>query len=319
MEVRSFCCGCVMRYFLFLMVLTLSLLVAACESNAAPSGKPIVLCSIFAYYDAARAIAGDKLDLRILMPPARSPHEYETTPEDKKAAYRAALYVKNGMYLDDRFDKLFDGSKAKIVTVSVRIPKGMLLSTQEISLDQAASSAAESGAPKAALNPHIWLDPQIQIKAAEVIRDAMMELDPTDKGVFQQNAARYIDDLKKLDADFKTAMAAVKSNDFIGFHSAYEYLARRYGLRQIASIEELPGTDITVEQTKKIIQLIQQRHIKYIAVETAFSGSSAKLIEEQTGARQIVLQPLETYDNIQDTYEKYMRENMKALTTVLGN
>jgi len=302
----------------FLALSAVALLLPACGSHVAVSGKPIVLCSIFAYYDAARAIAGDKLQVEILVPPGRSPHEYETAPEDKKTAYRAALYVKNGLDLDDRFDKLFDGSKARVITISQSIPKEMLLTTQELSLDEAASQPAENRPATAAVNPHIWLDPQIQIKAAEVIRDAMIELDPADKDVFQQNAGRYVEALKKLDADFQAEMAAVKTKEFIGFHSAYEYLARRYGLRQIASIEELPGADITVEQTKKIIQLINQRHIKYIAVETAFSGNSASLIEAQTGAKQIVLQPLETYDDLQDTYEKYMRENMKALKTALG-
>jgi len=300
-----------------LALLAVALVLATCGSNDTADGKPVVLCSIFAYYDAARAIAGDKLAVRILVPPGRSPHEYETAPEDKKTAYRAALYVKNGLDLDDRFDKLFDGSKAKVITISQRIPQGMLLTTQELSLEEAASQPAENTPALAAVNPHIWLDPQIQIKAAEIIRDAMIELDPADKDVFQQNAGTYVDALKKLDADFLAEMATIKTREFIGFHSAYEYLARRYGLRQIASLEELPGADITVEQTKKIIQLINQRHIKYIAVETAFSGNSARLIEAQTGAREIVLQPLETYDNLQDTYEKYMRENMQALKIAL--
>jgi zinc transport system substrate-binding protein len=304
------------------IITALALLVAiglqGCESRSS-SGKPVVLCSIFAYYDAARAIAGDKLDVQILIPPSTSPHEYEATPEDKKAAYRAALYVKNGLDLDDRFDKLFDGSKAKVISISDRIPKDMLLTSQELSLDEAASKPGAARPASAVVNPHIWLDPQVQLKAAEMIRDAMMELDPADKDVFQQNAGKYMDALTKLDADFKAEMAAVKTRDFIGFHSAYEYMAHRYGLRQIASIEELPGADITVDQTRKIIQLIQQRQIKYIAVETAFSGNSAKLIEEQTGAKEIVLQPLETYDNVQDTYEKYMRENMQALKTALGS
>lgn len=297
--------------------LVLAVVLGGCGSGGTTgSGKPVVLCTIFAYYDAARAIAGDKLEVRILLPVSASPHEYETTPEDKKAAFRAALYVKNGMDLDDRFDKLFDGSKAKIVTISEQIPKDMLLSSKELSLEE----ATDSGPPHASavLNPHIWLDPQIQMKAAEIIRDSMIALDPAYKAVFQENAAKYLGGLGKLDADFKAAMARVKTRDFIGFHSAYEYLAHRYGLRQIASIEELPGADITVDQTKKIIQLIKQRQIKYIAVETAFSGNSANLIAQETGAKEIVLQPLETYDNLQDTYDKYMRANMEALKTALG-
>lgn len=305
--------GCVLAG----LALVLAGALSGCGSATAVSsgGKPVVLCSIFAYYDAARAIGGDKVEARILVPAGASPHEYESTPEDKKTAYKAKLYFKNGMDLDDRYDTLFDGSAAKVVCISDRIPKDMLLSSKELSLDEATGTGGATAS--AALNPHIWLDPQIQMKAAEIIRDALIEVDPADKAVFEQNAAGYLAGLTKLDADFKAAMATVKTRDFIGFHSAYEYLARRYGLRQIASIEELPG-EISVAQTKKIIQLIQQRHIQYIAVETALSGNATKLIEQETGAKEIVLQPLETYDNLNDTYDKYMRQNMEALQTALG-
>jgi zinc transport system substrate-binding protein len=303
---------------LIMAIILLSLGLASCNSTRASSGKPVVLCTIFAYYDAARAIAGDRMDVRILIPAGGSPHDYETTVNDKVLAAQANLYVKNGLALDDQFDKLLDGSRAKILNVSEHIPKDLFLTTQELSLDEAASTAPATRTAGAAVNPHIWLDPQIQIKATELIRDAIIDLDPADRQTFEKNAAAYTDDLNKLDADFKSETATFKNKDFIGFHSAYEYLARRYGLHQIASIEELPGSEITIDQSQKIIKLIQQRHIKYIAVENAFSGSSAKMIEQQTGVKEIVLQPLETYDNAADTYVKYMRANLQALKTALN-
>jgi zinc transport system substrate-binding protein len=312
-----------MRWFMVSLVLLVASMMGACGANPAPADTPIVLCSIFAYYDAARAIGGDKFDVRVLMPVAASPHEYESTVSDKITASKAVLYVKNGMGLDDRFDKLLDGSKAQVVTISDAIPKNMLLQTQEMSLEDDATQAGgghghEHGAGGAYLNPHIWLDPEIQMKAAEVIRDAMIRLKPADKAEFERNAAPYVEALRKLDADFRAETATFKNKDFIGFHSAYDYLAHRYGLRQIASIEELPGSDITVAQTDKLIRLIKEKGIRYIAVESAFSANSAALIERETGAKEIILQPLETYDNPKDTYVGYMRKNLEALKTMLG-
>jgi zinc transport system substrate-binding protein len=306
---------------LLLLLCPILSLLPACQPAAPASGKPLVLCSIFAYYDAARAIAGDKLDVQILLPPSTSPHEYETTVSDKLRAAKTALFIQNGMGLDERFDKLFAGSDAKILTVSTQISKQLLLNADEISLDAPATGPAATAHDHdhAFLNPHIWLDPKIQIRAAEIIRDALIDLQPASKDAFTQNAAKYIGELEKMDADFKAQAAAFKNKDFIGFHSAYEYLARAYSLRQIASIEELPGSDITIDQTRKIIALIKEHNIRYIAVETAFSGNSAKLIQQETGAKQIVLQPLETYDDLHDTYAKYMRQNLDALKTALGN
>ena len=132
------------------------------------------------------------------------------------------------------------------------------------------------------------------------------------------NAEKYIGDLKKLDADFQTEMATVKTKDFIGFHSAYEYLAHRYGLHQVASIEEVPGTGLSPAQAQKIINLIKTDHIHYIAIESAFPESATKIIESETGVKTIILQPLETYDDANASYDSYMRDNLKALQTALN-
>ena len=176
------------------LLVMLSFTLASCgggSTSAASSAKPVVLCTIFSYFDAARAIAGDKLDVQILLPPSASPHEYETSARDKKTANAAALYIKNGLGLDDHYDKLIDTSKTKVLTISEKIPKNELLMTQEVSLDEPAPPRAAPAQKKAeeedesAGNPHIWLDPHIQMSAAEAIRDALIQLDPPDKATFR--------------------------------------------------------------------------------------------------------------------------------------
>ena len=126
---------------------------------------------------------------------------------------------------------------------------------------------------------------------------------PPTKQPFEANSTQYIGTLKKLDTDFAAAAATFKTKDFIGFHSAYEYLAHRYGLQQVASIEEVPGTGLSPAQAQKIITLIKADHIHYIAVESAFPESATKIIEKETGVKTIILQPLETYDDVNASYD----------------
>ncbi len=300
--------------------LMLVLILASCGGGGSTagggdgSGKPVVLATIFSYYDAARAIGGDVIEAEILIPPAASPHEYDPSPRDKAKFAHAKIYIKNGMGLDDRFDKMLEGNSPKIITVSQEIPQDIILKTAEVPLDPGQTTAPV----EATINPHIWLDPMVQKIAAEKIRDALIEIDPADKAKFEANAKAYLDQLDQLDKDFKEATSHFATKEFIGFHSAYEYLAKRYGLTQIASIEELPGSGISVAQAERIIKLIQDHHIKYIAMETALSGQSAAIIKDRTGVQTIILQPLESYDNLTDTYFSLMRSNLQALKTALG-
>src|SRR3954465_11584927 len=109
-----------MRFLSLCFALLLTCIaLAACGGGggAASGGKPVVVCTIFSYYDAARAIAGDKARVEILLPTSESPHEMQATPGDRALIYKASLYVKNGLGLDDRFDGMLEGSHAKVLTI----------------------------------------------------------------------------------------------------------------------------------------------------------------------------------------------------------
>ena len=303
-----------MHFKSLILIIFLSLSTLACSHSEtpAPNSKPTVVASIFAYYDAARAIAGDKANVQILLPPNQSPHEYELSFEDKIKLSKAALFIYNGLSLDDRFAAAIDSSAPTLkLNISTLINSTDILAANEVAL-------GEKPAESEIQNPHIWLDPLVQIKAAEAIRDQLIKIDPADTSTFQSNADSYIASLHALDADFKAAVPTFKTTKFIGFHSAYQYLAKRYGLQQIASIEELPGEGITPAQAQKIIALIQQNHIHYVAKETAFNEKGADAIVRETGVKLITLQPLETYDNPSDTYTSLMHQNLEALKTALG-
>ena len=57
--------------------------------------------------------------------------------------------------------------------------------------------------------------------------------------------------------------------------------------------------------------------IKVIFMETAFPARAADRILEETGVKTGILQPLETYDRPDQTYDSLMRENLAALKAAL--
>jgi zinc/manganese transport system substrate-binding protein len=288
----------------------------ACNSSPNESGKPVAVATIFAYYDALRAIAGNDVETAILLPPGTSPHDYHATVEDKKTINRAKLLIRNGIELDDWASSLAKSNK----TVSHVVIGNSIktIETKEEALpgqpkDPHAGHDHDHDHAHADGNPHVWLDPTNQIKAAEMIRDALIKLDPAHKNDFETRATAYINDLKKLDEEFKTATATFKHKEFIGFHSAYDYLARRYGLTQAAALQEAGAHNITVEGAQKVIQIIRDKKIPVLFTETAFNAGQAKSVIDATGIKTGILQPLETYDAKEDTYLSLMRKNLEEL------
>lgn len=315
--------------------LALSLALAACDKpQRTDTGKIKAVATIFAYYDILRAVGGSHVDAVILIPPKTTPHEFDPSIQTRTEVSQAKLIVKNGLMLDDWVDKLAQGNRdAKIINIAQQI-SAKPLNTAEVALDTPSTANAtqhkdeHKDEPKdahkedhhehGAGNPHIWLDPTIQIQAAGLIRDALIQIDPRNGEAYKYNAAEYIRSLQQLDADFQTAVAKFATKEFIGFHSAYDYLAQRYGLKQIAALEEYPEQGVTVAQAQRIIALIKDKNIKVLFTESALPSKDADLIVRQTGVKLAVLQPLETYDNVSDTYLSLMRQNLTNLHDALG-
>ena len=298
---------------IFALLLAAASLFSCTGSTVHPAGKPVAVATIFSYYDALRAIGGDKITAVILLPARQSPHEFAASARNRDDVEAAKLVVKNGLGIDDWVDALIGSKKPIVLTIGT---DASVLKTDEIPLDDATT---KHEAESVAGNPHVWLDPLVQIHAAEKIRDALSAIDPADQATFDANAAKYITDIKALDTEFLAAAKTFAHKDFVGFHSAYAYLARHYGLRQVASIEEVPEAGLNAKQIDKVIAIIKKDHIPAVFAESALGGDAPKRIAEETSAKLGVLQPLETYDDAaKDSYVSLMRQNLESLKNALG-
>jgi len=289
------------------LVIILLLALPTCTKPASsPNQKPLAVASIFNYYDALRAIGEPDINTAILLPPGTSPHDFLATADQKPAVAHASFLIRNGLGLDDWADRLATGNThltQLVIGDKLRSieTKSELLPGQKPDEDQTLR------------NPHVWLDPANQIKAAELIRDALIKIDPAHTEAYVQRAAAYINDIQKLDTDFQAAAATFTHHEFIGFHSAYDYLARRYGLKQVAALQELGSQGMSVAQVQEVIKIIRERHIPVLFSETAFDAKQAQVVVNATGVKLGTLQPLETYDNLNDTYISLMRQNLAEL------
>ena len=310
-----------MRHVLLSLVLVATLLLVVtglngCAGNSSPA-KPTVVSTIFANYDIVRAVGGPYVHNVILLPPRTSPHDYTPTRNDKREVQEASLIIKNGLHLDDWVDPMrATNQKAKVLTIATAIDVKPL-QTAELQPDEAAGGGAAAAHVHGPGNPHIWLDPMNQIAATRVITEQLVALDPAHAADFRANAEKYIAQLTALDQQFREVTSHFTQKDFIGFHSAYDYLAHRYGLRQIASLEEVEEAGMTPAQAREVIDLIRKYHIKAIFVETAMPSKDADMIVRETGVKKLVLQPLETYDSLSDTYVGLMEQNLKNLKEAL--
>ena len=288
-----------------MMVWLMSLAVAACAGGAGPSptagGRLLVAASIAPLADFARQVGGDHVQVITLVPPGASPHTYELTPSQVQQVARARLLVLNGVGLEYWADKLIEGADN---------PNLIVVDTSQ-GIEVLAGAAGEHGG-----NPHLWLDPENAIVQVNHIRDALVQADPAHADDYRANAERYIGELRALDREIASEVATWSSRQFIAFHPAWVYFARRYGLVQAAVIEESPGREPSPANVARIVKTAKRIGAKAIFAEPQFSPKAAQVIAEESGAQVLFLDPLgSNLDN--PSYLSLMRYNVAQMAKAL--
>jgi len=241
-------------------------------------GKMLVAASILPMADFARQVGGDRVQVELMVPAGASEHTYEPTAAQLEVLTRAKVLVLNGVGLEFWADSLVGAAGNPGLRV-VKAAEGLPI-------------IAEQGEQGATGDPHVWLDPISAIHQVERIRDAFAAADPPGAATYRQNAARYAGELTDLDKEIRAQVATFSHHKFIGFHTAWAYFARRYGLEQVAAIERSPGREPSPAEVAEIVRTAKTIGAKAIFAEYQFPTKAADAIAAETGAKVLVLDPL---------------------------
>ena len=295
--------GVVPRCAVLLALTGLISLTSGCgRDTGKTTGKILVAAGIAPLADFARNVGGDLVEVELLVPPGSSPHTYQITARQMKFVSKASVLVLNGVNLEFWAEKVVDAADNPTLTV-IRTADGL----------ETINSAEGRG--HLTSNPHVWLDPINAVHQVESIRDALVRADPAHKAEYRANARAYIEKLKRLDHDIRTEVNAFKSKEFIVFHPAWAYFARRYRLVQVAVIETSPGKQPSPSDLRRVIETARKLKAKAIFAEPQLSAKAAEVIAEEAGADVLFLDPLGRpphYDYIQT-----MRGNLEQMSRAL--
>jgi zinc transport system substrate-binding protein len=139
-------------------------------------------------------------------------------------------------------------------------------------------------------DPHIWTDPKIVKVVAKNIKEALIELIPHRKKIFESNYEKFVEDLNDLDLQIKETLRPVQQRKFLVFHPSWGYFAKAYGLSQIAI--EVEGKEPGSRSLGKIMQLGKELRVKVVFVQKQFSKTAAQKIAGALGARVEFVDPV---------------------------
>jgi zinc transport system substrate-binding protein len=282
-------------------------LLLGCTSLPPSGGKIMVTASIFPLADIAENVGGDLVTVEVLIPPGASPHVFEPTPEAFRKFSKTRLFVMVGAGLEFWAEKLITATADEALVV-IRAAQGVPI----IQMDGHPHEQNHRHPPEG--NPHVWLDPVVAKFLAQRIAGALIQLDPEHADEYRARLSTYGQRLDTLDRAIRETVESFQITEYVAFHPAWSYFARRYGLVEVGVIQESPGREPTPKHLQEIIQAIEKYEIKAVFAEPQLNPVAAAVIASEADVEVLILDPLGGPDLPgRDCYIGLMEHNLKAM------
>lgn len=287
---------------IFLIVLIVFSLTSCNTKISKKPSKLAVYATFYPLYDLTKKIAGDKATVQNIIPPGVEPHDWEPTTKQIADIEGASLVVYLGLGMDSWISKVESSvSGPKFVEVSNGI------------------DAIKVGN---AVNPHVWLSPKEAQILAKNIKDALVSADNKNAKYYEDNYNTLLNTLKQLDSEYTEKLKNTKTKTFIVYHSAFDYVARDYGLNQVSIVGMSEEAEASPAKVAEVIHLIKKENIKYIFTEPLTSPKPIQSIASETGAKVLPLNTIEglTKDEMKKGYDyiKLTQQNLDNLQKALN-
>ena len=229
----------------------------------AASASLTIVASIKPVAMLIKAVVGDEISVKVLLPDNISPHNYELKFSDIRAIRSADFFVWVGPGLESNLSKAIENyPSASIIQLTqlknIRWPESKSLRHQEHAPGRQHLHSLVTGELNSNLynlDPHLWLNPENSLQIVNEIKLILGNRYPEHKAIFEQNADTFSLLLKSIDREAKEKFKQVKEKGFIVTHDGYGHFVEHYGLRQLGIINLTEGVSATAQHRSRLAAL----------------------------------------------------------------
>ena len=335
------------------MVFLGCLLLSGCGQKAAPADpdRLQIVTTVFPAYDFARAAAGDRAEVTLLLPPGAESHSYEPTPADILAVRDCDLFIYLGGESDAWVDTILEAGEPT-GTVMKMVDCVELLEEEEVEGMQSLPGHDHNhGDPDdhedhdlgrvQEYDEHVWTDPANAAAITRIVGERLAAMDKTNgasyraaaegyaeqlaaldgehAAAYRENAAAYGAELRRLDGEFAAFFASLPERTIVfGDRFPLRYFAEEYGLDYYAAF---PGCSTQTEPSAATIAFLTDK-VRAEGISTVwyieFSNHLvADSIAEATGTKTAMFHTCHNVSKAEleggATYVSLMEGNLAAL------
>ena len=269
------------------LILGIFLLAVSCRTREAATDKPVVSVSIIPQKYFVEQLAGDLVEVQVMIPPGASPATFEPNLSQMKMLDRSVLYLRIG-YVG--FEQSWMG---KISAVNPDMKIADLSEGVETIQENRRAGSDQHGHSHEGPDPHIWMSTENARVIARNIRDELQLLFPGDEDLLQSRYEQFSLMLDSLHLEISARLAHLENRKFMIYHPALSYYAREFGLEQIPL--EIEGKAPSPVHFKEMTDLAIRSKISVIFIQQQFDQENAEVLARETGAEIIQFDPLDLH------------------------
>ena len=307
--------------FVLVMLICISLVCAgftaayvAGENDASNDGGITIVTSFYPMYIATLNVVDgvDGIHLENLSEPQTGClHDFQLTPEDMKLLSKADVFVINGGGIESF---MTDVATAYPKLAIVEACEGLELISEDGEDDEVHDEHGEDGHEHGDVNAHAWMSVKLYRKQVANIANYLSQIDPSNAKKYQENAQNYDGELAKLQDKQQKAINFSNNQNIVIFHEAFAYVAEDYGINVCAVMDLDEERQISAGEVAGIISTIEQNSVSYILAEETYGADMGRVIEAETDATVVYIDPLNRGDYDKDSYLNGMDTNIDKLT-----
>lgn len=284
------------------------------KPHARADERPIVTCTVGMITDVAKNIGGDAFYIDGLMGPGVDPHLYKPSAGDIVRLGDANLVLYGGLHLEGRMVETLESIHNNGTTVTIPV-------SESIPVEQRLMVGAD------AWDPHVWFDVSLWNIVAGRIAEGLRETSPEEEGAITERENIYRQKLVDLDDWVMETLATVPDEIrvLVTAHDAFNYFGRRYDVEVVGLQGLSTATEAGAGDVQDLAQLLADRKIPAIFVESSIPPSTIEAVQAATKARgwdvkiggQLYSDAMGEAGTPDGTYIGMIRHNVTTITEAL--
>lgn len=305
------------------------------SEKAQDDGRISVVTTIFPQYDFVRQIAGDSVDLKMLLKPGEETHSYEPTPQDIIAIQNSDIFIyvggENDAWVEDILDSMPDAGMRtlKLIDCVDTVEEEHVEGMQEQpghshEEEEYHGDETEEAHSVHEIDEHVWTSPVNASAIVDEIKELLAQTDPENRQRYEENAEAYEAELAALDTAFREVVDnAGRRLVIFGDRFPFRYFADEYGLDYYAAF---PGCASDTEPSAAVmaflINKVAEEKVPAVLKMELSNENIANAIAEATKTEVRTFYSChnltaEEFEN-GETYLSMMQKNVETLKEVLN-